>query len=135
VANRSAMTKHVLETLAEGSGGALAGYLDTKYADRKLGGLSYGTVFAFAGVACGLLGSSMPGGADLGNYLREAGGGAGAFELGKIVAERTAKSMAQSGQSQALRGRVAGVGALPMGRGPVTSKGLEASLAALRQRG
>jgi hypothetical protein len=131
------MTKHVLETLAEGSGGALAGYLDTKYADKKLGGMSYGTVFAFAGVAAGLLGSSMPGGADFGNYLREAGGGAGAFEIGKIVAERTAKSMQQSGtatQAQ-LRGRVSGVGALPMGRAPLTQQSLQASIAALRARG
>lgn len=119
--NKAAMTKQILESCAEAGGGGLAGFLDTKYADKKVGGLNLGTCFALAGLAVGVTGVAGKYSA----YIREAGGGASAYELGKIVAERTAKSQSTS--------KVAGVGALP-GRS-VTAQQLQQSLAALRAMG
>lgn len=130
MANRAEITRTIIETVAEVGGGAAAGYLDTKYADKKVGGLNLGTVLAIVGVGVGVTGI---GGKKISHYAREIGGGAAAFELGKLVAEKTAKSMSQSsGSSLALRsGRVAGVGALPSSSRVVNSQQFANSLASL----
>lgn len=126
---RAQLTSAIIETLAESGGGALAGYLDARFPGKNLKGVNYGTLAALVGVGVGLSGI---GGPTVAIYAREIGGGAAAFELGKIVGERTTKSLAKSGALQAPR--VSGaVGALPPRRGEaVTARQLQESFNAMR---
>jgi hypothetical protein len=102
--NKRAMIGKALEYGLEVGGGAAAGFLDAKYADKTLwkGGPGYGTALAAGGLAIGILGI----GGKYGHWAGDVGAGAAAFEVGKMVAQKTAPAT-----SSAVRG----VGALPAG--------------------
>jgi hypothetical protein len=104
------MIKTALGYGLELGGGAAAGYLDAKYPDKTLwnGGPGYGVALAAGGLALGILGV----GGRYSKFAGELGAGAAAFEVGKMVAQRTGGSTS----SAQIRSGVRGVGALPRGR-------------------
>lgn len=110
MANKRAMIGKALEYGLGIGGGAAAGYLDSKYPGFTVGGkqIGAGTAFAAGGLALGILGI----GGRWGRYAGDLGAGAAAFEVGKMVAEKSG-GPAQASQ---LRSGVRGVGALPRGR-------------------
>lgn len=109
----------ILETGIEIGGGAGAGYLDAKFPDKKIANQGLGTVLAAGGLLYGFLGKGK-----LSKLALELGGGAAAFEVGKLVANKTAP------------GSVSGVrgvrGALPRGTHVVTASEIRQAVAAAR---
>lgn len=100
-------------------GGAAAGYLDTKFSEKKLAGQGLGTVLAVAGVAAGLTLKSR-----IAKHALDIGWGAAAFEAGKAVQN---KIVGVSGVRGVGRfGGVRGVGALPASHRPLTQVELDA---------
>lgn len=97
--------KLAIESALQIGGGAAAGYVSAKYPDKTLwtNGPGYGTAIAAGGLALGLLGI----GGRFGQWAGDIGAGAAAFEVGKMVAAKTAAAPGSA---------VRGVGALPSGR-------------------
>ncbi len=89
----SSKTKKVTEFLACVAGGAAAGFVDTKFADKKVLGLAPGVV---GGIAVAALGLSKMGGKFAGPLLA-AGEGMLAGEAYRMTAERTAASVSGVG--------------------------------------
>ena len=102
------------------AGGAAAGFVDSKFPDKKVGPAGPGTILAIAGIAAGL---TLKG--KMSAYALEIGKGAAAFEVGKIVANKTAGVSGVRG----VRGVRGVAGTLPMGRHPLTQEELNAVLA------
>ena len=111
------MTAAVVSVGLEGAGGAAAGYLSARYPDKKIAGFDLGVVLAASAIGLGLSGV-LP--SKMGNYALEVGGGAAAFELGKIVASKTSPASGVKG--------IGAVGALPPSRRTVTAAELARSL-------
>jgi len=103
------------------AGGAAAGFADAKFPDKKIGPAGPGTILAVAGIAAGL---TLRG--RMSSYALEIGKGAAAFEIGKMVANKTAGSVSGVRGVRGVRG-VAGT--LPQGRHPLTQEELNAVLA------
>ncbi len=111
-------TGAILDVALQVGGGAAAGYLDSKMADKKVGPLSLGAVVALGGIGLGLSGI----GGRWGGKALQIGTGAAAFEVGKIVAQRVS-----GGATAGVRGvrgiaGVRGVAGLPAPRRPLTSE-------------
>ncbi|HEU5316784.1 MAG TPA: hypothetical protein VFX49_11785 [Chloroflexota bacterium] len=125
---RAQMQQEILNIVAGTGGGALAGYLETRFPEKKALGLSMGALVAIGGIGIDL---ANVGPSRVQHYAGEIGAGAAAYVVGRIVAEKTAKQQSSSTQTAALRSGVRGVGALPAGRNVVTAEQLQRSLAQL----
>lgn len=124
----SSKTKKVTEFLACVAGGAGAGFLDTKFADKKVLGLAPGVV---AGIGVAALGLSKMGG-KFAAPLLAAGEGMLAGEAYRMTAERTAASV--SGVGFLGRGRSRFALGARQGRA-ISQAELAAQMANLRARG
>lgn len=117
--NKRAVIGKALEYGLEVGGGAAAGYLEARYPGKTLwqGGPGLGAGVAAAGLALGIFGI----GGRLGHWAGDIGAGAAAFEVGKMVAQKTTPA------SSAATSSVRGVGALPGGR-PVSQQEIRQAL-------
>jgi hypothetical protein len=125
----SEKTKEVIGVLAQVTGGAVAGVIDVKFANKMPFGLPLG---AAAGIALGLAGMfgdklKLPRKAC--EFALDAGSGMLAFEAGTIAAQKTLKSMLPAPQTSGVMGAGA-VGRLP-NRAPMSSQNLMSQLHAL----
>lgn len=123
-----ASLNEVLGLAADLAGGGAAGFLDTKFADRKVLGMTPGQA-----LGVGLVGFALTPFAKgkAKTYALEVGGGALSYEVGKLAADRTAKAMSSS--SSTTQGSTAGVGALPRGSRVVSQAELQQSLDLIRR--
>lgn len=118
----------IVELATEVGGGAAAGFLDTKFQDKKIAGQGLGTVLAVAGIAAGISGI----GGRLSKHALRIGAGAAAFEAGKLVQNKT---LGVSGV-RGVRGfaGVGRVGALPAQQQPLTAWELDRMFAGVHSR-
>ena len=110
-------------------GGALAGYLDTKFSDKKVAGQGLGTVAAIAGIGAGLALKST-----IAKHALRIGTGAAAFEAGKLVQNKVLGVSGVRGYGVRGLGGVRGVASLPTGQRPLSATDLDAHLAYMRAR-
>lgn len=108
-------TGAILDTAILVGGGAAAGFLDSKMADKRVAGQGLGTVLAVAGIGIGLSGI----GGKYGAKALQLGAGAAAFEVGKLVANKVS-----GGATAGVRGvrGVRGVAGLPAPRRPLSAE-------------
>ncbi len=108
-------TGAILDVAVTCGGGAAAGYLDSRHADKKVGPLKPGELAALAGIGIGLTGI----GGKYGAKALQFGIGAAAFEVGLRVA-----AMPATAGVRGVRGiaGVRGVQGLPAPRRPLTSE-------------
>ena len=122
-------TKKVTDFLATVGGGAAAGFVDTKFADKQIAGLAPGVIAGVALSGVGLMVKSKFAGPAL-----AAGEGMLAYEAGRMTAERTTPSVTGVGFMRRLPQQRAFQ--LGMSRGRAISQAeLASQLAALRAQG
>jgi hypothetical protein len=111
------MKEKIVSTALEIAGGGVAGYVDGKYADKKVLNQSIGRIIAAGGIAWGFIGKGR-----IAEYALDLGGGAAAFEFGEWA---MGKGMQTPGATRGVRG----VGALPRSSHVVTPADLRAAMA------
>ena len=111
-------TGAILDTAIQVGGGAAAGFLDSKMADKRIAGQGLGTVLAVAGIAVGLSGI----GGRYGAKALQLGTGAAAFEVGKLVANRVSGGATAGVRGVRGVGYVRGVAGLPAPRRPLSAE-------------
>jgi len=111
----------IVEGLKVVGGGAAAGFLDTKFSDKKVAGQGLGTVLAIAGVAAGLTLKNR-----IAKHGLDVGWGAAAFEAGKLVQNRIVGVAGVRGQGVGRFAGIRGVGALPAQTRPLSQLELDA---------
>lgn len=85
--------KEIVSLLTALAGGAVAGYVDVKYATKKLGGLGPGAVGGLGLAAAGLFGSKLGLSSKITDVCLDGATGMLAFEAGTLVAQKTLAKM------------------------------------------